>query len=115
MKDEMIAALKALVPGASMPPPSNLKLLNWRTSQVVKGQDCVVSGDDPSLVLTGDWCYESSFEGCVQAAHSAVDVCFGSVGAKETTPKKNKKKNKKRRKRRTPNNNTCSKDVEKNK
>ena len=103
VKDEMIAALKALVPGASMPPPSNLKLLNWRTSQVVKGQDCVVSGDDPSLVLTGDWCYESSFEGCVQAAHSAVDVCFGSIGAKETgkeTKQKNKNKNKKNKKRR---------------
>ena len=87
-KDEMIDELQTLVPSCIMPMPSNVKMLNWRTSQVVSGKNCVVSGEDSTLVLTGDWCYESSFEGCVKAACSAVDVCFEKFSSSSQKKKK---------------------------
>ena len=61
-----------------IPKVEHAKLLNWRTSQVavplhVNGKDDsnVLSTENGQVILTGDWCTESSFEGCYQAAVAA--------------------------------------------
>ena len=63
-----------------MPRAKHMKLLNWRTSQVDSGglaDPPVVTAADGSLVFTGDWCVESSYEGCHRAALAAA----GAVAA----------------------------------
>lgn len=90
----MLDAFQALCPERKMPPPAHMKMLNWRTSQVVsagiiskspgheKRRTCVLDQGTteqavfplaPALVLTGDWCAESSFEGCALSASAAAN------------------------------------------
>jgi predicted NAD/FAD-dependent oxidoreductase len=88
---EMLAALRALVK-LPMPQPAHVKMLNWRTSQIrtaarTTAEDgaCVVASRQPSLVLAGDWCTESSFEGCAVSAIAAVDAVRAALTAAPTT------------------------------
>ena len=53
---------------------AHVKLLNWRTSQVLTPQAACLASEQPLLVLTGDWASDSSFDGCVAAAAAAVDL-----------------------------------------
>ena len=83
----MLAALQALSPRLVMPKPAHVKMLNWRTSQVkvparlAAGDGaCVVASREPSLVLAGDWCTESSFEGCASSAQAAADAVRAALG-----------------------------------
>jgi len=79
-KAGLVAALEDLA-GGPMPRARNAKLLNWRTSQVDRalahgGEDGatvdVVTAEGGRLIFTGDWCTESSFEGCNRAALAAA-------------------------------------------
>lgn len=79
------AALEDLA-GVKMPPVQHAKLLNWRTSQVVHplpSEDStgagVVTAEDGRLIFTGDWCVESSFEGCNLAAIKAATVAQKAI------------------------------------
>mmetsp|Transcript_29054 Transcript_29054/g.46848 ORF Transcript_29054/g.46848 Transcript_29054/m.46848 type:complete len:281 (+) Transcript_29054:1-843(+) len=81
-KSALIAALENLA-GSSMPRAKYMKLLNWRTSQVSRSLDGrtdvdIVTAEGGRLIFTGDWCVESSFEGCnlaaMKAAKAAKDV-----------------------------------------
>ena len=79
----MLEALQALCPKADMPPPTHTKMLNWRTSQVVADTvpdtaGCVVVAKEPPLVLAGDWCVESSFQGCATSAVAATEALLGA-------------------------------------
>ena len=83
----MLAALQALSPRLVMPKPAHVKMLNWRTSQVkvparlAAGDGaCVVASREPILVLAGDWCTESSFEGCANSAQAAADAVRAALG-----------------------------------
>ena len=83
---EMLAALQALSSGLVMPKIAHVKMLNWRTSQVAtparltaEGRACVVASHQPSLVLAGDWCAESSFEGCVISAQAAASAVVAAL------------------------------------
>ena len=76
----LVAALEDLA-GDSMPRPLNAKLLNWRTSQADRvlppsdeGRAAVVTAEEGRLIFTGDWCVESSFEGCNRAALAAASA-----------------------------------------
>lgn len=67
-------------------------MLNWRTSQIrtaarTTAEDgaCVVASRQPSLVLAGDWCTESSFEGCAVSAIAAVDAVRAALTAAPNT------------------------------
>jgi hypothetical protein len=95
----MLQALQALSPKTSMPRPENVKLLNWQTGQAAQTvaadalvfDGCVLAGDATSapLILCGDWCTESSFEGCAksaEAASKAVLVALSSRGPSVTVP-----------------------------
>jgi len=60
-----------------VPRTVNVKLVNWRTAQVRQSllgakESTVVASTEPPLVFTGDWCVESSFEGCSLAAQAAA-------------------------------------------
>ena len=73
---KLVAALESLA-GRRMPRPKHTKLLNWRTSQVsppLSGNESVVTAADGRLIFTGDWCVESSFEGCNQAAIASAEA-----------------------------------------
>jgi predicted NAD/FAD-dependent oxidoreductase len=92
-----------------MPRIENQKLVNWRTAQVStsllqaasrdmpKNQETTTSSiaattlavsaltaacDAPPLVFTGDWCVESSFEGCSIAAQAAAQTLLNALGHK---------------------------------
>eukprot|EP01047_Picozoa_sp_COSAG01_P065712 COSAG01_NODE_8927_length_2611_cov_1.922373_4_plen_118_part_00 len=85
-------ALRGLCPAATpMPAPAHVKMLNWRTGQVINRlslsqrrrqqsqpqhpEACVVAARTPPLVIAGDWCAgESSFEGCAASAHAAAQA-----------------------------------------
>ena len=45
---------------------------------------CVVASTEPSLVLAGDWCTESSFEGCAISAIAAAAAVRAALGAAAT-------------------------------
>ena len=47
---------------------------------------CVVASRDPSLVLAGDWCTESSFEGCAVSAQAAADAVRAAIAASDKAP-----------------------------
>ena len=80
-KASIVEALEALAGGA-MPRSQNTKLLNWRTSQVVSpASGGVVAAEGGRLVFTGDWCFESSFEGCNLAARAAAAAAIDAVSA----------------------------------
>ena len=96
--------LKALA-GAKLPRAQNTKLLNWRTSQALppaaagsaggaRGAAAggaedgardppdppgVVTAEGGRLIFTGDWCYESSFEGCNMAAEAAASAAVDTI------------------------------------
>ena len=89
---ELLAALQALSSRLVMPKPAHVKMLNWRTSQVktparLADEDgaCVVVSTEPSLVLAGDWCSESSFQGCAISALAAAVAVRAALGAAPTT------------------------------
>ena len=72
----LVSALEGLA-GRRMPRPKHTKLLNWRTSQVsppLSGNESVVTAAGGRLVFTGDWCVESSFEGCNRAAIASAEA-----------------------------------------
>lgn len=86
----LLASLQGLCPATRMPTPAHVKMLNWRTSQVrtsfdTGGVGCVVvSGgaahpQEPALVLAGDFCTESSFDGCTQSAVAAARAVLTSL------------------------------------
>lgn len=81
-RSSILDALAALAGGA-VPRARHTKLLNWRTSQVASpGLDPpVVTAADGALVFTGDWCVESSFEGCHRAARAAADAVASHFAA----------------------------------
>ena len=63
-----------------MPRPVNTKLLNWRTSQVLPpAGGGIVTAEAGRLVFTGDWCFESSFEGCNLAAEAAAKAAVDAI------------------------------------
>lgn len=73
---KLVSALESLA-GRRMPRPKHTKLLNWRTSQVsppLSGNNSVVTAAGGRLVFTGDWCVESSFEGCNRAAIASAEA-----------------------------------------
>lgn len=85
------AALEALA-GEKMPRAQFAKLLNWRTSQVERalprdigsnavqdGDVGVVTAENGRLIFTGDWCAESSFEGCNLAAMKAATTAKDAI------------------------------------
>jgi predicted NAD/FAD-dependent oxidoreductase len=110
VRDEMLAALQRLVPTQEMPLPANLKMLNWKTSQVkmnIKAvnsenkKNCIIFGMQyPGLILAGDWASgESSFEGCVDSARAAVDACcIDSSDSRENRARKRKSGGRRKRK-----------------
>jgi len=77
-KSAIMDAVERLA-GGKIPPVKHTKLLNWRTSQVNPPVgEGIVTTEGGRLIFTGDWCYESSFEGCnlaaEEAASAAVDI-----------------------------------------
>lgn len=84
----LLAALEE-VAGCRMPRARHWKLLNWRTSQVahtapsggVSEEEGVVTACGGHIVCTGDWCVESSFEGCNIAATKAAEVARDTLSA----------------------------------
>ena len=89
-RSQIVAALEEIA-GRTMPRAQHAKLLNWRTSQAAPPlvQDRpVVTANSGQLIFTGDWCVESSFEGCNLAAQAAAtaaaDSIAGVVAASET-------------------------------
>ena len=88
-KAKIVGALEDLA-GGKLPRPLNSKLLNWRTSQVeavkppaepAEGGDAggVVTAEGGRLIFTGDWCFESSFEGCNLAAEAAAAAAVRAI------------------------------------
>ena len=71
---------------SSIPNFSHAKLLNWRTSQVnvppqenkegIQNNDnnAIVTTEEGKIIMTGDWCAESSYEGCYRAATAASNL-----------------------------------------
>jgi len=84
-KASIVDALEALAGGNEMPRPQHAKLLNWRTSQTngalppSAGGGGVVTAEGGRLVFTGDWCFESSFEGCNLAAQAAAAAAIDAL------------------------------------
>ena len=81
----LVTALEELA-GIPMPRARHAKLLNWRTSQADRplrpdyvGEPAVVTAHGGKLVFTGDWCVESSFEGCNRAALAAAAAAKDAV------------------------------------
>ena len=83
----IVAALEALA-GCKMPRAQHTKLLNWRTSQAspaailtpeADDRPAVITAEGGRLIFTGDWCVESSFEGCNLAAQAAADAAAAAV------------------------------------
>ena len=79
----LLRAVRDLEPRVNMPPPSQTKIINWRTSQVLTPSRApgvaLIASSSPPLILTGDWATESSFDGCVAAAIAAVDLLLRAV------------------------------------
>jgi predicted NAD/FAD-dependent oxidoreductase len=78
----IVAALENLA-GCKMPRTQHTKLLNWRTSQAspplcLEGRS-TVTAEEGRLIFTGDWCVESSFEGCNQAAQAAAAATVDAI------------------------------------
>ena len=76
-----------------MPRAQNSKLLNWRTSQAdrvpppsQRGTPSVVTAEGGKLVFTGDWCVESSFEGCHRAALAAATAVAHTLASLPKPP-----------------------------
>lgn len=88
-KSSIVDALRSLAGGKKMPRAQNTKLLNWRTSQVnvnppttaagEGGGGGIVTAEEGRLIFTGDWCYESSFEGCNLAAEAAANAAIETI------------------------------------
>lgn len=78
----MVRALEQLA-GSKMPQPQHTKLLNWRTSQasppLTPEGGGIVTAEGGRLIFTGDWCVESSFEGCNLAAQMAAEAAADAV------------------------------------
>ena len=78
----IVAALEDLA-GCSMPRAQHTKLLNWRTSQasppLLLEDEPTVTAEGGRLIFTGDWCVESSFEGCNQAAEAAATAVADAI------------------------------------
>jgi predicted NAD/FAD-dependent oxidoreductase len=78
----MVTALEALA-GCKMPRTQHTKLLNWRTSQasppLLPEDEPVITAEGGHLVFTGDWCVESSFEGCNLAAQAAATAAANAI------------------------------------
>ena len=83
-KAEIVGALEGLA-GSEMPRARNTKLLNWRTSQARAAGDGVVTAEGGRLVFTGDWCFESSFEGCNLAAQAAATATVNAIISLDST------------------------------
>ena len=86
-RSHMVAALEELA-GCKMPRAQNAKLLNWRTSQASpplgsKEGESVVTAEGGRLIFTGDWCVESSFEGCNLAAQAAATAAIATISMLE--------------------------------
>lgn len=85
-RSHMVAALEDLA-GCKMPRAQNAKLLNWRTSQasppLPAESESVVTAGGGRLIFTGDWCVESSFEGCNLAAQAAATAAANTISALE--------------------------------
>merc|ERR1740130_292511 len=82
-RSQIVAALEEIA-GRKMPRAQHAKLLNWRTSQAAPplAQDRpVVTANSGQLIFTGDWCVESSFEGCNLAAQAAATAAADSIAA----------------------------------
>ena len=78
-KASIVAALESLA-GGKMPRAQNTKLLNWRTSQsVAPSGSGIVTAEGGRLIFTGDWCFESSFEGCNLAAEAAAAAAVDTL------------------------------------
>ena len=73
-------ALEELAGGTPIPQVSHAKLLNWRTCQVnvplvvPQGDSVATTTENGRVILTGDWCIESSFEGCYRAGEAAAKL-----------------------------------------
>ena len=71
----LVSAMERIA-GCKMPRANHAKLLNWRTSQITDvepgGHTGIVTAQRGRLIFTGDWCSESSFEGCNIAAKAAA-------------------------------------------
>lgn len=85
-KSCIVAALEALA-GCKLPRTQHTKLLNWRTSQaspplqVPPEAEPVITAGGGRLIFTGDWCVESSFEGCNLAAQAAATAAVNAIDA----------------------------------
>ena len=81
-KSSLLEALERLT-GDTLPRVKHTKLLNWRTSQVVNSPETtgegIVTAEGGRLIFTGDWCYESSFEGCNLAAEAAAIAAVDTI------------------------------------
>ena len=78
-KASIVGALEGLA-GGKMPRAQHTKLLNWRTSQTLPPTGGgVVTAEGGRLVFTGDWCFESSFEGCNLAAEAAAAATINAI------------------------------------
>jgi len=96
---QLIQSMEKLVNGRKMPRVAHVKLLNWRTSQASdtaqmvsntrNDQPCVLTAENGSIIMTGDWCVESSYEGCFQSAQVAAQSAFDSVRQRIKGPVKN--------------------------
>ena len=82
----MVAAIEEIA-GCQMPRVRHEKLLNWRTSQADRPLDDkmkgglapVVTALGGRLVFTGDWCVESSYEGCYRASVAAATAAKEAI------------------------------------
>merc|ERR1712129_687558 len=77
-KSLLMEALVRIAKG-KLPRILHTKLLNWRTSQVRSLGDGIVTAEGGRLIFVGDWCYESSFEGCNRAAHDAASAAIDAL------------------------------------
>ena len=92
VRAHLATALEDLA-GESMPRALHSKLLNWRTSQADRvlppsesGTPAVITAEEGKLIFTGDWCAESSFEGCHQAALAAATAAMHTLGSLAKPP-----------------------------
>lgn len=80
-RGHITASLEELA-GCKIPRSQHAKLLNWRTSQACpplpQGQPAITA-EDGRLIFTGDWCVESSFEGCNLAAQIAAAAVVEAI------------------------------------
>ena len=86
-RSALVSALEDLA-GEKMPRVQHATLLNWRTSQVARPlphaddggiETGVVTAEGGHLIFTGDWCVESSFEGCNLAAIKAATAARDAI------------------------------------